>query len=44
LLSGLFGGGSANQASANPLSGLMSMLDEDGDGSPLDDILGKLMK
>ncbi len=44
LLSGLLGGGRAKQADANPLSGLMNMLDADGDGSPLDDILGKLMK
>ncbi len=44
LLKGLLGGGRAKQADASPLSGLMNMLDADGDGSPLDDILGKLMK
>ena len=50
LLGGLFGGkaargGSAKQAGA--LSGLASMLDLDGDGNPLDDILriaGKAMR
>lgn len=45
LLGGLFGGGgqnegqAANQSGGGP-GGLASMLDMDGDGNPLDDILG----
>jgi hypothetical protein len=37
LLGGLLGGGGANQSG---LGGLASMLDMNGDGNPLDDILG----
>lgn len=46
LIGSLLGGGnkSAGAQSGPDLGGLMSMLDADGDGSPLDDILGKLMK
>ncbi|HET7794862.1 MAG TPA: DUF937 domain-containing protein [Rhizobacter sp.] len=42
LLGGLLGGGgrpSAGGASSSPLGGLASMLDMNGDGNPLDDIL-----
>ncbi len=42
LLGGLLGGGS--QSSAGGLGGLASMLDMDGDGNPLDDIMGMLGK
>ncbi len=41
LVGGLMGGGSK---SAGGLGALTQMLDADGDGSPLDDILGKFMK
>ncbi len=52
LLGGLLGGkakapsGTATPAAAATpdLAGLMRLLDEDGDGSPLDDVLGKLIK
>jgi len=43
LLGGLLGGGQAapaGQAAGGGLGGLGSMLDMDGDGNPLDDILG----
>ncbi|MDI9629912.1 MAG: DUF937 domain-containing protein [Acidobacteriota bacterium] len=39
LLGGLLGGGQQPAASAGGLSGLASMLDLNGDGNPLDDIL-----
>jgi hypothetical protein len=39
LLGGLLGGGS-QQASSGGLGGLGSLLDMDGDGNPLDDIIG----
>ncbi|MEO0566684.1 MAG: DUF937 domain-containing protein [Pseudomonadota bacterium] len=42
LVSSLMGGG--NKGDTGGLGGLLNMLDADGDGSPLDDILGKLMK
>ena len=45
LVSSFLGGGRKQASQSGPdLGGLMSMLDADGDGSPLDDILGKLMK
>ncbi len=47
LLGGLLGGGSASPAKATGASGLGSMLDLNGDGNPLDDILrmaGKAMR
>lgn len=40
LLGGLMGGGNAGAASPQGGGGLASMLDLDGDGNPLDDILG----
>jgi hypothetical protein len=40
LLGGLLGGGNAGTASASTGGGLASMLDFNGDGNPLDDILG----
>ena len=40
LLGGLLGGGAAGTQSGSGLAGLASMLDMDGDGNPLDDILG----
>lgn len=43
LLGGLLGGGSGGQ-SAPASGGLASMLDLDGDGNPLDDIMGMLGK
>lgn len=36
--------GGAKQSEGGGLGPLMQMLDEDGDGSPLDDVLGKFMK
>ena len=40
LLGGLLGGGSTGgTAGASPLAGLGSLLDLNGDGNPLDDIL-----
>jgi len=39
-LGGLLGGGGAGGGGA--LGGLASMLDMDGDGNPLDDILGTI--
>lgn len=49
MLGGLLGGGnkggeSAGGAGGFDLSSITSMLDADGDGSPLDDILEKVMK
>jgi hypothetical protein len=48
LLGGLLGGhGAASSAPASPLTGLASMLDLDGDGNALDDIMqmvGKAMR
>jgi hypothetical protein len=47
LLGGLLGGGAAGQPGAAAPGGLGSMLDLNGDGNPLDDILGmagKLMR
>lgn len=41
LVSGLMGGG---KSGGPDLGALVKMLDADGDGSPLDDILGKFMK
>lgn len=40
LLGGLLGGGGAGAAGAPGAGGLASILDLDGDGNPLDDILG----
>ncbi|MGE0554569.1 MAG: DUF937 domain-containing protein [Gemmatimonadales bacterium] len=42
LLGGLLGGGARGGSSAGGLGGLASMLDADGDGNPLDDILGMM--
>ena len=39
LLGGLLGGGAPNPRQASTLGGLASMLDMNGDGNPLDDIL-----
>lgn len=39
MLGGLLGGGAAQSQSTNPLSGIISMLDANGDGNPLDDIM-----
>jgi len=44
LLGGLLGGRSRDQQQAGGLGGLMAMLDADGDGSPLDDILDRVMR
>jgi hypothetical protein len=43
-LGGMFGGGSAGAPGAGGLGGLGAMLDANGDGNPLDDILRKLGK
>ncbi|RJF94150.1 DUF937 domain-containing protein [Sphingomonas cavernae] len=42
LLGGLLGGAGGAGAQAGGLGGLASMLDADGDGNPLDDILGQV--
>ncbi|MEZ4587185.1 MAG: DUF937 domain-containing protein [Gemmatimonadales bacterium] len=42
LLGGLLGGGARSGSSTGGLGGLASMLDADGDGNPLDDILGMM--
>lgn len=42
LLGGLLGGRSKSGAAAGGLGGLASMLDMDGDGNPLDDIMGMM--
>ena len=39
LLGGLLGGEAGGEATGSPLAGLASMLDLNGDGNPLDDIL-----
>ncbi len=45
MLGGLMGGGTGDQQTqAGGLGGLLQMLDQDGDGSPMDDIVGMLMK
>lgn len=44
MVGGLLGGNKSSGDSGSPLGPLMQMLDADGDGSPLDDILGKFMK
>lgn len=45
MLGGLLGGGKQPQAQASGgLGGLLQMLDQDGDGSPMNDIVGMLMK
>ncbi len=45
MLGGLLGGGKQQQAQAGGgLGGLLQMLDQDGDGSPMNDIVGMLMK
>ncbi len=45
MLGGLMGGGGQPQAQAGGgLGGLLQMLDQDGDGSPMNDIVGMLMK
>jgi hypothetical protein len=40
ILGSVFGGGAKGGSQAGGLGGLASMLDMDGDGNPLDDILG----
>ncbi len=45
MLGGLLGGGGGSGQSGGPdLSSLSDLLDADGDGSPLDDILGRFMR
>lgn len=46
LLGGIMGAltGKTGASGGGELSGLLQMLDADGDGSPLDDIMGKFMK
>lgn len=47
MIGGLLGGGNkadTAEGGDNPLGGLLNMLDADGDGSPLDDILERVMK
>ncbi|MBK8286855.1 MAG: DUF937 domain-containing protein [Ahniella sp.] len=44
LLGGLLGGGQPQQQSGGGLGGLAALLDADGDGNPLDDILGMAQK
>jgi hypothetical protein len=44
LLGGLFGGGEGGGQSASGSGGLASMLDLNGDGNPLDDIMGMVGK
>lgn len=45
MLGGLLGGGKQQEAqSGGGLGGLLQMLDQDGDGSPMNDIVGMLMK
>lgn len=44
MLGGLLGGGGRAGGAGGGLAGLAAMLDQDGDGNPLDDILSKLGK
>lgn len=44
LLGALAGGGGQAQQQGGGLGALLQMLDADGDGSPLDDVLGQFMK
>lgn len=44
MLGGLLGSAGRSAGAGGGLSGLAAMLDQDGDGNPLDDILGKLGK
>lgn len=44
VMGGLTGGGAAAPAAMGGLGGLASMLDFDGDGNPLDDIMGMASK
>lgn len=44
MIGGLLGGSSKGEAGGPDMSNLLKMFDEDGDGSPLDDILGKFMR
>lgn len=44
LLGGLLGGGQKKKASQSPLDALTGLLDADGDGSPIDDLLGMAKK
>ena len=44
LIGGLLGGNKGGQGGGLDLGALTSMLDADGDGSPLDDILEKVMR
>ena len=45
ILGGMLGGGDGQQPQAGGgLGGLLQMLDQDGDGSPMNEIVGMLMK
>jgi hypothetical protein len=44
MVGGLLGGGKAQAGGGMDLGALTQMLDADGDGSPLNDVLGKFMK
>lgn len=44
MVGGLMGGGKSAAGGGMDLGGLTQMLDADGDGSPLNDILGKFIK
>ena len=44
MLGGLLGGGGGQQQAGGGLGGLLQMLDQDGDGSPMNEIVGMLMK
>ena len=44
MVSGLLGGGKVGAQGGPDLSMLTSMLDADGDGSILDDVMGKFMR
>jgi len=44
MIGGLLGSSKGGQSSGPDLSMLTNMLDADGDGSAMDDILGKFMK
>ena len=44
MVGGLMGGGKSAAGGGMDIGGLTQMLDADGDGSPLNDILGKFIK
>ncbi|MEM8870325.1 MAG: DUF937 domain-containing protein [Pseudomonadota bacterium] len=41
---GMLGGGGARKGQADGLGSVLAMLDADGDGSPLDDVIGRFLK